>query len=108
MTYSPICMVMKRLLLLSSRLIRSRKRSASLCVCLPPYARNVARMWDNPSLPLTGLPKRWERVLKRERMATVSYVFNSELVDFEGTFGGVTVQLLLRSACSNGGVSLLA
>ena len=36
----------------------------------------------------TGLPKKWERILKWERTATVLYVFKSELVDFEGTFGG--------------------
>ena len=32
--------------------------------------------------------KKWERILKWERTATVLYVFKSELVDFEGTFGG--------------------
>ena len=37
---------------------------------------------------LTGLPKKWERILKWERTATVLYVFKSELVDFEGNFGG--------------------
>ena len=36
----------------------------------------------------TGLPKKRERILKWERTATVLYVFKSELVDFEGTFGG--------------------
>ena len=32
--------------------------------------------------------KKWERILKWERTAAVSYVFKSEVVDFEGTFGG--------------------
>ena len=33
--------------------------------------------------------KKMGRILKWERTATVLYVFNSELVDFEGTFGGI-------------------
>ena len=35
-----------------------------------------------------NLSKTWERVLKWERTATVLYVLKSELVNFEGTFGG--------------------
>ena len=41
-----------------------------------------------PGSSAVGLPKKWERILKWERTATVLYVFKSELVDFEGTFGG--------------------
>ena len=57
---------------------------------------------------LTGLPKKWERILKWERTATVLNIFKSALVDFEGTFGGVSIQLLAPPICSNSGVSLLA
>ena len=58
--------------------------------------------------PIDLRQKKWERILKWERTANVLYVFKSELVDFEGTFGGVSIQLLVRPTCSNGGVSLLA
>ena len=44
--------------------------------------REAARLGKN------RVAKKWERILKWERTATVFYVFKSELVNFEGTFGG--------------------
>ena len=35
---------------------------------------------------LTRLPRKWERILKWEREVSVLFVFNQELVSFEGTF----------------------
>ena len=46
------------------------------------------------------LPKKCERILKWERTATVFDVFRSELVDFEGTFGGYLYNLLVRLICA--------
>ena len=43
--------------------------------------------WDH-RLQITGLPNKWESIFKWERTATDLYVFKSELVNFEGTFGG--------------------
>ena len=37
---------------------------------------------------INRVAKKLESILKWERTATVFYVFKSELVDFEGTFGG--------------------